>query len=134
MAATPFDWSNYLGLAVELGNSTDEASLRSVISRAYYCVYHLALARAMANEFNVRPGEATHAQLWRVFNTSPVPECQRLGTIAARLKEKRERADYENYFARVAEEVPGLLADAKEFAERLNRLPSRYPNPKSMRQ
>ena len=36
-------------LAEELGQRTDEASLRSALSRAYYFVYHLALQRAEAN-------------------------------------------------------------------------------------
>jgi len=53
--------------------------------------------------------------------------------IAFRLKDKRERADYENYFVRVVEEVPALLLDAKHFAVLLNGLPSRLPNPTSVR-
>ena len=134
MAAAPFDWLEYFRLAHELGGREDEASLRSAISRAYYCVYHLALARAEANTYKPLPGESTHLQLWRVFSGSPEPDCQKLAIIAARLKEKRERADYERYHARIAEEVPVLLADAREFAALLGRLPARHPNPKSMRQ
>ena len=134
MPAVPFDWSEYLRLAGELGMRTDEASLRSAISRAYYFVYHLALARAQANAYKPLPGEGKHTQLWRVFGASPEPDCQRLAIISVRLKEKRERADYENYFARVAEEIPMVLAYAQEFAELLDRLPARHPNPRSMRQ
>jgi hypothetical protein len=135
MAAAPFDWSQYLRLAQELGGRPDnEASLRSAISRAYYYVYHLALERAEANAYRPRPGEAKHAQLWRVFSGSPEPDCQRLAVIAARLKEKRERADYENHFARIDEEVPGLLAEAQAFATLLATVHSRHPNPASMRQ
>jgi uncharacterized protein (UPF0332 family) len=134
MAAVPFDWSEYFRLADQLGKRADEASLRSAISRAYYYVYHLALTRAEANSYKSLPGEGTHSQLWRVFSRSPEPDCQRLAVIAVRLKEKRERADYENYFVRVVEEVPILLADAREFAALLNRLPVRHPNPGSMRQ
>ena len=133
MAAAPFDWSEYFRLADELGRREDEASLRSAISRAYYYVYHLALARAEANAYRTLPGEGKHMQLWRVFSTSPEPDCQKLAVIAARLKEKRERADYESYYARIAEEVPVLLADAREFAALLGRLPGRHPDPKSMR-
>jgi uncharacterized protein (UPF0332 family) len=134
MAAAPFDWQEYFGLADELGRRADEASLRTAISRAYYYVYHLALARAEANTYRPLPGEGNHTQLWRVFSKSPEPDCQRLAIIAARLKEKRERADYENHYARVAEEVPELLADAQQFAALLGRVPGRHPNPKSLRQ
>jgi len=134
MAAAPFDWSQYVGLAQELGRRADEAALRSAISRAYYYVYHLALARAEANAYRPRPGEAKHAQLWRIFSGSPDPDCQRLAVLAGRLKEKRERADYENHFARIGEEVPALLADAEAFAVLLANVPARHPNLASIRQ
>jgi uncharacterized protein (UPF0332 family) len=129
---TAFNWSEYYGLAEELGKRADEASLRSAISRAYYYVYNLALRRAEANDFKFVIG-GIHTQLWRVFQDSPEPDCKQLGTIAARLKEKRERADYNSFFARVQDEVPVLLADARDFAARLDKLPARFPNPKSMR-
>lgn len=133
MAAAPFDWSRYFRLAGELADSVDEASLRSAISRAYYYVYHLALQRAQTNAFSPKPNEGTHTQLWRVFSGSPEPDCQRLAAIAMRLKEKRERADYENHYARAGEDVPLMLEDARTFAALLNALPARHPNPASVR-
>ena len=133
MAAPLFDWSEYLKLAEELGNRADEASLRSAISRAYYYVFHLALKRAEANNFAFVTG-GMHTQLWRLFSESPEPDCRKLGAIARRLKRQRERADYENVFARVNEEIPGTLADAQDFATLLVKLPARHPNPKAMRQ
>ena len=130
----PFDWSGFLTLADELGKRGDEASLRSALSRAYYYVYHLALRRAQDNDFKPLSGEGTHAQLWRVFSTNPEPDCRKLAEIAVRLKEKRERADYNPFYARVREEIPDVLADARDFASRLAKLPARHPNPKSQRQ
>jgi uncharacterized protein (UPF0332 family) len=130
---TPFDWSEYFKLAVELSERPDDASLRSAISRAYYYVYHLGLKRAEHNDFKAVSGEGTHLQLWRLFSASPEPECQRLAAIASRLKEKREKADYNSFFARVQEEVPAILSDARDFANRLQRLDVRHPNPKSRR-
>src|SRR5258706_14082722 len=130
----PFDWSEYLTLADELGSRADEASLRSSLSRAYYYVYHFALKRAKDNNFKPLSGEGTHTQLWRVFSMNPEPACRRLAEIAVRLKEKRERADYSPVYARVHEEIPHVLADARDFADRLGRLPARHPNPKSQRQ
>ncbi len=73
-------------------------------------------------------------QLWRVFSTNPEPDCRRLAEIAVRLKEKRERADYNPSYARVNDEIPDVLSDARDFAARLGRLPARHPNPKSQRQ
>ncbi len=133
MAASTFDWSEYLKLAEELGKRTDEASLRSAISRAYYYVFHLALKRAQANDFTFVTG-GMHTQLWRVFKESPEPDCRKLGEIASRLKRQRERADYDSIFARVDEEIPGMLADARDFSTLLVKLPARHPNPKAMRQ
>jgi uncharacterized protein (UPF0332 family) len=134
MAAQPFDWSAYLQLANELAKRQDEASIRSALSRAYYYVYHLALLRAQANGFNTVSGEGTHKQLWRNYSASPEPDCQKLAEIAARLKEKRERADYQQIYNRIADDVSGILADAQDFADRLHRLNIRYPNPNSVRQ
>jgi uncharacterized protein (UPF0332 family) len=102
------------------------------MSRAYYCVYHLGLERAKSNDFRFVQG-GVHAQLWRVFSESPDPECKRLGTIAGRLRERRERADYETQFLRIDEEIPIVLADARDFVNRLAKLPSRLPNPASIR-
>jgi uncharacterized protein (UPF0332 family) len=134
MPGVPFHWSQYFTLANELGGRADEASLRSAISRAYYYVYHLALARAKSNAFEAKSGEGVHHQLWRVFSASPESDCRKLAFIGPRLKEKRTRADYQSSYARVAEDIPELLKDADEFAKLLEKLPSRHPNPGSMRQ
>ena len=135
MAAGPFNWIAYFTLANELAaRNDDEAALRTAISRAYYYVYHLALQRAQGNNFKIQEGDGgTHQQLWRIFSGSPDPECKRLGHIASRLREKRVRADYNANFARVSEEVPALIGDAQDFANRLANLPPRLPNPASVR-
>ena len=131
--AAAFDWIEYLTLAEELAKNTDEASLRSAISRAYYYAFHLALKRARANSFEYLSGEGTHTQLWRLFTASPDPDCIKLGHLAERLKENRRRADYEASFARIAEEVPEFLKDVRAFAAGLQKLPPRFPNRASMR-
>jgi hypothetical protein len=129
----PFDWSEYLQLADELGKRADEGSLRTAISRAYYYVYHLGLDRAEANSFQALAGEATHTQLWRCYSSNPEPACMRLGEIGRRLKEKRDRADYNPIYARIQEDVPYVLRDARGFASGLRNLDRRHPNPSSMR-
>src|SRR5271166_981735 len=129
MVSQPFDWSEYFKLADELAKRTDEAALRSALSRAYYYVYHLALRRALDNGFTTKSGEGTHTQMWRNFSGSPEPDCRKLAEIAGRLKEKRERADYNQIYVRINEEIPEMLADAQDFADRLQRLNPRLPNP-----
>src|SRR5271166_3186842 len=116
MAAQPFDWTRYYTLAAQLAGRQDEASRRSAISRAYYYVYHIALARAAGNGFVREPGEASQQQLWRNYSSSPDPNCKKLGEIAKRLKEKRERADYEKSYVRIDDDVNGLIKEANDFA------------------
>jgi hypothetical protein len=134
MAAQPFDWTGYYTLANELAARADEASLRSAMSRAYYYVYQLALARAKANGFAIVPGEASHKQLWRNYIDSPEPACKKLAVIATRLKEKRERADYQDVYRRISDDIPVMLADAQDFAGRLQTLNARFPSPAHVRQ
>jgi hypothetical protein len=125
----PFDWSQYLALASELGARKEEACLRSSLSRAYYYVYHLALKRAQDNDFTLKLDEGTHHQLWAIYSGNPEPDCQRLATIANRMRDRRVRADYWDSFARIAEEVSGTLSDAADFENVLRRLPERHPKP-----
>jgi hypothetical protein len=134
MPAQPFDWSQFYLLAKELATRDGEACHRSSLSRAYYYVYNIALARAVRNGYARREGESSHAQLWRVYSLSPEPECVRLGQVGLRLKGKREQADYEKHYPRIHDELPILLNDAEDFAGRLASLAPRFPNPASMRQ
>lgn len=127
-----FDWSQLITLAEALETRGDEASLRCALSRAYYYVYHLARLRAFSN--NYKPVEGgLHAQLWRFYKASPDLDCRSLGVLGERLSEKRQRADYDQEFGRIAEEVPAALKDAKVFSTKLNLLPGRFPNQTSVR-
>jgi len=134
MPDSHFDWIEYLKLAQELATRTEESFLRTSLSRAYYYVFHLAMDRATKNGFTLIRGEASHYQLWRLYNSNPEPQCVKLAQIAQRLKEKRERADYNPSYYRISEDLPSVLADAQDFANRLNSLDARHPNPASVRQ
>jgi uncharacterized protein (UPF0332 family) len=127
MGPAPFDWSGYFELAGELGKRSDEASHRTAISRAYYFIYHIAIEFAETNiEFKLASGEPSHKQVWRLFSNSEELECQRLASIADRIKEKRIRADYDPIFVRLEEEVPSILASAQDLANRLVKLDPRH--------
>jgi len=127
-----FDWGQYLTLAGSLAGAADEASRRTAVSRAYYYVYHIALARAELNGFRAIEG-GVHKQLWNLYKDVPVPECQQLGLMGDRLKVRRERADYRDVYPRLNEEVVDMLERAREFAERLARVEARHPNPAAQR-
>jgi uncharacterized protein (UPF0332 family) len=127
MPTEPFDWSDYFKLAGELAKRTEDSCRRTAIGRAYYYVFHLARKRIEANGFTLFPGGDSHKQVWEKFSGSAEADCKKLGEIAKRLKEKRQRADYDDFYARLGDNVPAVLADAQDFAYRLARLPSRLP-------
>lgn len=61
-----FAWADYLALARELASRSDEASLRSAVSRSYYALFHGAQTALKACDpeyasHRVRDG---HKQVW----------------------------------------------------------------------
>jgi hypothetical protein len=127
MAARPFDWPDYLTLADELAVRPEEYCLRTAISRAYYYAYHLARQRILDNDFIIVPGGDSHKQVWEKFRDSPEHECRKLYLLAEKLKDKRQRADYDKDFPRIAGEFPTILNMTRRFAEDLARLNPRLP-------
>jgi hypothetical protein len=91
----PFDWKDFLSLAQELARSTDEASKRTAISRAYYCVFNLAFARAESTGCSYPRGEGFHQWCWRKYSETPDSFCRKLGVDGDRMRALRVRADYE---------------------------------------
>jgi len=127
MAATPFNWSNYLTLAIALSANADEASDRSSISRAYYSVYHTASDRATSLGY-VRPGRSEHAALWSHYQSRSDNRCRKLGAIGLRMKRRRVQADYDAKAQLITANVPLQIADANNFFNRLQNLPANLPN------
>lgn len=128
-----FDWNEFLSLAQQLARSTDEASKRTAISRAYYCVFNVANARA---ELTVGPrpwGEqSSHQWCWHQYRETPNRACARLGNTGERLKRMRVEADYNPIVRpRLDDEVRRILAEAHQFLADLGRLDSRYPRPQA---
>jgi uncharacterized protein (UPF0332 family) len=90
----PFDWPEYLRLAEELAQrQSDEAALRSAISRAYYAAFCCACNYLRQKGIPVPQGEGSHDRVWKSFKglgrtLSNVPE------KGDRLKRQRVEADY----------------------------------------
>ena len=116
MSAQPFNWSAYQSLATELAKQTEEAALRSAVSRAYYYAYHIARARLMDNGFALLPGQDSHKQVWEKFSSSADFGCRKLAEKAKRLKDKRQTADYDPYFARIEQDGPALVDLATQIS------------------
>ena len=88
MATPAFDWAEFLTLANELSGHVDEASHRTAISRAYYCVYHKACERAVANGYI---DEKSHWKLWDLYRRNTDVKCRPLRNVGDRMKKERSR-------------------------------------------
>jgi uncharacterized protein (UPF0332 family) len=93
-----FDWADYLTLAQELATrSSDEAALRSAISRAYYaafCEARNTLRQDGVNTDNLR----SHWSLWAKYRDDPDPIRQIIGEDGNRVRGYRTQADYLDEF------------------------------------
>lgn len=122
-----FDWPDYLNLADELSKRTEEACLRTAISRSYYYIYHLARQRLQENRFVITRGEGTHKQVWEKFEGDADFRCKKLYDLAKILHDKRKQADYEISYPRIESEFPAILDRTKKFAMDLAALDKRLP-------
>ena len=108
----PFQWADYLKLASLLAAQGDEAALRSAISRAYYAVYHTAVANAQAHSVTIArvSGFGLHESCWNAYKALPATAA--LGVAGDRLKVSRHKADYQLVAANWAKEAATTLTEA----------------------
>ena len=101
-----FDWNYYLVIAKKLKTSTDgksdnnnnEALKRTAISRAYYAVFHLAVAYAK-NNFGYIPNQngpnQSHSDIRAEYQKQlGNPDHQEIKKILARMYKARIDSDY----------------------------------------
>jgi hypothetical protein len=124
-----FDWNAYLTLSEELSTRSDEAALRTAISRAYYFVYQTAKRREAVKQYRFSNEGKSHDDLWELYDRNTSQECKRLARIGKRLKLRRVDADYSAYYPRIEEDITTVLQDAKDCAAILVALDPKYPEP-----
>ncbi len=123
----PFDWKQYLNLADELSHRSDEAALRSAVSRAYYAAFGAARNYLRRKGEHIPDNEQTHKVVWESFQ-------QRGKTYAAvyqngnRLKNRRRQADYEDEIKNLAGLAPEALRDAKNVFHWLDKAIAQDPS------
>ena len=126
MASPAFDWANYQKLADELLSRPEEECLRSAISRAYYSILNLGKERLLANGHP--PSKRTHSMVWDGFSQSTDADCKKFASWGARLKGKREDADYETIFpGDVKAEAELAVWLCAQLATDLAKIPSHLP-------
>lgn len=123
-----FNWHDYFDLANELAHkpthlsSSEEARLRSAISRAYYSSFILARNFLIDIERRKIKKDATaHAVVAEVFLNDPNydPRRLRIGIDLPVMKDIRNRADYDNNFSNLQYETIKVLRWAKGIMEAL---------------
>lgn len=89
----PFYWSDYRVVAETLSHNADEASLRSAVSRAYYCAYHQAVNHLTEHfKFQVSK-DKSHDTVWRTFREKGRSYAE-VWDKGDKLKKLRVDADY----------------------------------------
>jgi len=123
-----FDWIEYLGLARELAGQTtapptQEAKLRSAISRAYYAAFCKARNHLRDKQGVLIPptGEA-HKIVWRQFKNSPNKSRKRIGENLRRLLNDRRQADYEDIVSNLPVLTHKALTRAAQVISALGKL------------
>src|SRR4051812_26723610 len=107
-----FDWTEYLHLAQEMAGqaatpSTEEAQLRSAISRAYYALFCKARNHLRDVEQHRIPSDSlAHHYVQAQFRNSRNKTRREIGRNLNRLRALRNQADYDDA-------VPALLVLTK---------------------
>jgi|SRR5580704_15724645 uncharacterized protein (UPF0332 family) len=102
MKQTTFTWHDYLRFSESVASSSDEATLRSAISRAYYAAFHAG--RDLCRELEIAvdakpidPGErdhSVHARVARALVAHKHPRLRHAGEVLDALRKLRNDADY----------------------------------------
>ena len=125
-----FDWSEYFNLAKELAETSQEAELRSAVSRAYYSAF--CLARNYLRDIQHDP------KLWRqktydinahqyvaekfIYNQSKSQIMIEIGKDLSRLRKMRNKADYEDTMFNLKREARTALMLAQNIISALSKL------------
>ncbi len=121
---SPFEWDDYLSLAEELAErDTDEAALRSAISRAYYAVYHRASAHVRVHDVVPVGERLTHRKVWQVLQSGGDQERTDVGFRGRLLHQLRTSADYHRPFpGDLRERAQTAVAEARIVLDLIDRL------------
>ncbi len=125
-----FDWSEYFYLAKELAETSEEAELRSAVSRAYYSAF--CLARNYLRDIQLDPRLSWHktydinahqyvAEKF-IYNQSKSQTMIEIGQNLNRLRKMRNKADYEDTIFYLKKEARTALMLAQNIISALSNL------------
>ena len=130
-----FDWSEYLNLAQELAATNSdcsgnrEAKLRSAISRAYYSAF--CLARNYLRDIEKDPrlfrknrdiNEHEYVAKEFIYHPTQMKNMVKIGENLSRLRELRNKADYEDTMFNLPTQAKTALMLAQNIISALSNL------------
>ena len=103
-----FDWKTFLTLAqILVKQESNDAALRSAISRAYYAAYIVARRHWETDNGPMQIGASSHKIIWDGYANRPGVIERRIATDGQTMFTHRKRADYDDV-------IPGdLVSTAK---------------------
>ena len=125
-----FDWEEYFNLAKELAGTTEEAKLRSAVSRAYYSAF--CLARNYLRDIEEDPilsRNKTDINVHKYVADGFIhhkPKSQpmiEIGKDLTRLRKMRNNADYEDPMFNLPTQATTALMLAQNIISALSKLP-----------
>jgi uncharacterized protein (UPF0332 family) len=95
-----FDWPNYLNLSRTLNESTDEASLRASVSKAYYAVFNMSRNKLIELDTSYVENKYgdSHRDIINKFKNNDKQVAKSLAVHLNKLKQKRVNSDYKESF------------------------------------
>lgn len=122
-----FNWSEYLNLARELAGkattpSSQQAKLRSAISRAYYAAFIQARNFLRDHDNLTIPRKNTHQYVINQFRNSPDIMRANLGRNLQRLRSYRNQADYKDIVIGLASKSQEALSLSRRIISELGSL------------
>jgi len=123
-----FDWSEYLNLAQEMaglavGPSSQDAKLRSAVSRAYYAAFCKARNHLRDKEgHRIPPSGDAHIYVREQFQNSTDRLRRGMGSTLNRLRIDRNKVDYDDVVKRLPSMTTSVLRQAARVISDLGRL------------
>ena len=125
-----FDWEEYFNLAKDLAGTTEEAKLRSAVSRAYYSAFCLARnylrdieqdPRLSHNQTDINVHKYVADEF--IHHKSKSKTMIEIGNDLNRLRPRRNKADYEEPISYLPKESIAALMLAENIISALRKLP-----------
>lgn len=123
--SSAFSWEDYISLARNIlaVTSPSEAAKRSAVSRSYYGAFILARNLAITKGWVIPvPSDNIHHTVIDYFTSQPTDPMKQIGHTLDRLRNHRNKADYDDVFEKLNEHSSASVKRAEHIKNMLNKL------------